>query len=300
LIELLYLALLAIVQGITEFLPISSSAHLILVPALLGVEDQGLGIDVALHAGTLAAVMLYFRTETAQLFRGGIQILQPGARSEDRTLALQVAVATLPVVFCGLLLKDYIAQDFRSVPLIATTTIIFGLLLGLADWRGRGNAEAVRITMTMAVIVGLAQALALVPGVSRSGITMTAALLVGLARPDAARFALLLAIPTTAAAGLLGGWEIARGSEGFEAPLFNAVVAAVFAFGAAYLAIAWLMRFLRKATFMPFVWYRVGLGLFLLVWWFVLPGTAPEELPVDPPTVELSLSIPTPESGEAT
>lgn len=265
--DLLLLVLLALIQGITEFLPISSSAHLVLFPMVLGVEDQGLGIDLALHAGTLVAVMAYFRNETGQLFRGGVQLLQPGRQSPERTLALQVAVATLPVVIAGLLLREVIAQDLRALPVIATTTLVFGLLLGYADWRGRGNAPEVTLTLTMALLIGLAQTLALIPGVSRSGITITAALLVGLARPGAARFALLLAIPTTAAATLLGTIELLRGTEGFDADPADAATAAGLAMLSAYLAIFWLMRFVRRASFMPFVYYRVVLGLVLFGWW---------------------------------
>lgn len=259
------LILLALVQGITEFLPISSSAHLILFPMLFGADDQGLGIDVALHAGTLIAVMAYFRTETAQLFRGGVQLVQPGARSADRDLALQVAVATVPVVIAGLLLRDLVANELRSVAVIATTTIVFGLLLGVADRRGRDD-RSTPVDLRIALLIGLAQTLALVPGTSRSGITITAALLLGLARPEAARFALLLAIPTTAAATLLGGYEIARGSAGFAADPLEALVAAGLAMVSAYIAIAWLMRFVRRASFMPFVWYRLALGAVLFGW----------------------------------
>lgn len=266
--DLLYLLLLAVVQGITEFLPVSSSAHLVLTPLLTGVADQGLGIDIALHLGTLVAVMLYFRRDTAQLFSGGLQLLRPGARSEARTLALLVLVATLPVMVAGLLFNDLVAQHARSLPLIATTTIVFGLLLGYADRRAVAADSAVTITLQMALIIGLFQMLALIPGVSRSGITVTAALLVGLSRPEAARFALLLAIPTILAAGALGAVQIARGSAGFETPLLHALIAAVFAFVVAYAVIAWLMRFVREASFMPFVWYRLALGLFLFGWWY--------------------------------
>lgn len=265
--DLLYLMLLAVVQGITEFLPVSSSAHLVLTPLLTGVADQGLGIDIALHLGTLLAVMLYFRRDTGQLFSGGLQLLRPGARSEARTLALHVLVATLPVMIAGLLFKDVIAQHARSVPLIAATTIGFGLLLGVADRRAVPVDTAVTMTVKMALVIGLLQVLALIPGVSRSGITVTGALLVGLSRPESVRFALLLAIPTILAAGTLGAREIARGSAGFETPLLHAVLAAAFAFAVAYVVIVWLMRFVRQASFMPFVWYRLALGVFLLVWW---------------------------------
>lgn len=262
--DLLQLVLLALVQGITEFLPISSSAHLILFPLIFGTADQGLGIDVALHAGTLLAVMAYFRQDTGQLFRGGFQLLRPGARSAERTLALQVLVATLPVVIVGLLARDLVANELRAVGVIATTTIVFGLLLGLADRRGpQPGAHGAALTLGIALIIGCAQVLALVPGTSRSGITITVALLLGLARPEAARFALLLAIPTTAAATLLGGWEIAQGSEGFEAQPMQALLAAALAMVSAYFAIAWLMRFVRRASFMPFVYYRLALGVAL-------------------------------------
>lgn len=264
--DLLQLVLLALVQGVTEFLPISSSAHLILFPLVFGSADQGLGIDVALHAGTLVAVMAYFRDETGQLLRGGIQLLQPGVRSEARTLALQVAVATLPVVVVGLLARDLVANELRSVAVIATTTVLFGLLLGVADWRQRHATESAAMTLGIALAIGLAQVLALVPGTSRSGVTITAALLLGLARPEAARFALLLAIPTTAAATLLGGWEIAQGSEGFVADPADALIAAALAMVSAYVAIAWLMRFVQRASFMPFVYYRLALGAALFAW----------------------------------
>jgi undecaprenyl-diphosphatase len=171
------------------------------------------------------------------------------------------------VVIAGLLLREVIATDLRALPVIATTTLVFGLLLGYADWRGRGNAPEVTLTLTMALLIGLAQTLALIPGVSRSGITITAALLVGLARPEAARFALLLAIPTTAAATLLGTIELLRGTEGFDADPADAATAAGLAMLSAYLAIFWLMRFVRRASFMPFVYYRVVLGLVLFGWW---------------------------------
>ncbi|MGF1612311.1 MAG: undecaprenyl-diphosphate phosphatase [Kiloniellales bacterium] len=260
------IAVLAVVQGITEFLPISSSAHLILVPWLSGWTDQGLMIDVALHIGTLAAVMLYFRQETAGMVRGGLRLLAGDASSPDARLALQVVVGTLPVVVGGFLLAKAIASDWRSPLLIAMTTIGFGVLLWLADKDRNQDARQsfAGLTIVAALLIGLAQTLALVPGVSRSGITITAALLLGFRRDAAARFSLLLSIPTTAAAGTLAGVDLWR-SGNYDLQL-DALVAAMLAFLAALAAIAGLMAWLRRSTFTPFVVYRLLLGAALLLW----------------------------------
>jgi undecaprenyl-diphosphatase len=265
-VEFWHTAILAIVQGITEFLPISSSAHLILVPKITGWSDQGLMIDVALHGGTLAAVTLYFHRETAGMVRGGLRLLAGDFTGADARLALHVLIATLPVVAGGLLLKGFVATDGRNALLIALTTIGFGLVLWAAD---RGGKEASRMlfesmTFRAALLIGLAQTLALVPGVSRSGITMTAALFLGYRRDAAARFSLLLSIPTTAAAGMLVGADIWK--SGNAALQLDAVVAAGLAFFAALVAIAGLMAWIRKSTFTPFVIYRLVLGCALLVW----------------------------------
>lgn len=258
-----HVLLLAVVQGVTEFLPISSSAHLILVPKLTGWTDQGLMIDVALHMGTLAAVMLYFRGETAAMVRGGFQLLMFDTSSADARLALQVVVGTLPVVVAGLLLERVIATDWCDPLLISAMTIGFGVLLWVAD---RDRDQSARrsfagLTIVVALLIGLAQMLALVPGVSRSGITMTAALLLGFRREAAARFSLLLSIPTTAAAGALAGVDLWR--SGDLAMQLDALVAAVLA---ALAAIAGLMAWLQRATFTPLVLYRLVLGCALLAW----------------------------------
>jgi undecaprenyl-diphosphatase len=257
---------LAVVQGITEFLPISSSAHLIVAPRIIGWTDQGLMIDVALHLGSLAAVMLYFRQDTASMIRGGVKLLTGDGKSDDSRLALYVSLATLPVVIGGFLLKDFIATDARNVLLIALTTISFGLVLWLADRRGGESDRSPFLSMTLkaALVIGLAQTLALVPGVSRSGITMTAALFLGFQREAAARFSMLLSIPTTAAACALIGVEVWR--SGDTMLQLDAIIAALFAFAAALAAIAGLMAWLRRATFTPFVVYRLLLGCALLIW----------------------------------
>jgi undecaprenyl-diphosphatase len=264
--EFWHTVVLAIVQGITEFLPISSSAHLILAPKIIGWADQGLMIDVALHLGTLAAVMLYFRRETAGMVRGGFRLLAGDFASPDARLALYVIIATLPVIAGGLLLKEIVATDGRNALLIALTTIGFGIVLWIADRNGKKDDRILFEGMTLraALVIGLAQVLALIPGVSRSGITMTAALFQGYQREAAARFSLLLSIPTTAAACALVGVDIWK--SGDLALQLDAVMAAGFAFVAALAAIAGLMVWVRHATFTPFVIYRLLLGCALLVW----------------------------------
>lgn len=260
----LSLIVLALVQGITEFLPISSSAHLILVPQLMAWEDQGLAIDVAMHIGTLLAVIVYFNGEVRRMIQGAWSLVT-GSPDSDSRLLLQLALATLPVVVTGFFVKDLVAGDWRSPLLIASTTIGFGVLLYLADRKGE-TAERGLAGMTYrdALLIGLLQALALVPGVSRSGITMTAALFLSFSRTEAARFSLLLAIPTTLAAGLLGGFELWQ--SGDAALQSDALYAALLSFLAALLAIWAMMRWLKKASFTPFVVYRLLLGAFLLFW----------------------------------
>lgn len=267
-----HLLVLAVVQGITEFLPISSSAHLILVPVLAGWRDQGLAIDVAMHIGTLAAVVLYFRLDVAALVGGFFDILR-GRRSREGHLLSMVLLATLPVVVAGFLLHDRIANDWRSPLLITVTTALFGVVLWLADRRAaRAQGCVDAIGWREAAIIGLAQALALVPGVSRSGITMTAALFLGLTRPEAARFSLLLSIPTTAAAGVLGSFDLVQ--SGDAALQTEALIAGALSFGSALVAIGCLMAWLKRATFMPFVVYRLLLAglLTVLLVAGVLPG----------------------------
>lgn len=264
--DLLQLLVLAFVQGVTEFLPISSSAHLILVPALTGWPDQGLLIDVSLHVGTLAAVMSYFWRETFRMAEGSVSLLR-GRLDGSANLLLLVVVGTLPVVIAGFLLREVVSGDWRNPALIAGTTIGFGIVLYLADRFGRRQRAMEGMGLHHALLIGLAQCLALVPGTSRSGITMTAALLLGYERAEAARFSLLLSIPTTAAAGLLMGRELWR--SGDLAMQADALVAACLAFVAAWLAIGGMMAWLRHASFTPFVVYRLSLGVILLAWLYL-------------------------------
>ena len=257
-IPFLHLVVLAVVQGITEFLPISSSAHLILVPALTGWADQGLALDVAVHIGTLLAVCLYFRRDVATMAWGAVDALR-GRGGPAARLALQVAAATVPVVIAGYLLQDRIESDWRSPALIMVTTALFGVLLWIADRRAdRAEGTVDGLTWRDAALIGAAQALALVPGVSRSGITMTMALMLGKRRPEAARFSLLLSIPTTAAAGFLGAMDLVGTQD--AALRTDALIAGGLAFVSALAAITGLMAWLRRARFTPFVIYRLMLA----------------------------------------
>lgn len=260
---LLHITILALIQGITEFLPISSQAHLILVPVLTGWQDQGLIIDVAVHVGTLGAVALYFRRDL-WLMLVAVARLIIGQSGPGTKLVVNLAVATVPVLVAGYLVQRYAGGSLRSAALIGWTTLGFGVLLYAADRLSLTIRRIEHMKLGAALAIGLAQALALVPGTSRSGITMTAARLSGFERTEAARFSMLLSIPVILGAGVLSGLEL---YEVADARLtITAAAAAVLAFGAALAAIAFLMRWLRSATFTPFVVYRVLLGIGLLVW----------------------------------
>lgn len=258
--ELIQLLVLALVQGITEFLPISSSAHLVLVPVLGGWEDQGTQVDVATHLGTLLAVLIYFRRDGVRM---AAEALRSSGGGEGEGLLLKIAVATVPVVVAGLLLRDLVGTELRSVAVVAWTTLGFGLLLYWAD-RRHGERELRAMSLGDAAVVGLSQMLALIPGVSRAGITMTAARFLGYSRAESARFSLLLSVPTILAASGLIGFELYR--AGMLELTFDLLSAAGLAFLAALLAISGMMSWLRSASFTPFVIYRVLLGVGLLVW----------------------------------
>lgn len=260
---LLYLIILAIVQGITEFLPISSSGHLVLLPSLMGEQDQGLLIDIAVHFGTLLAVCLYFYRDVATLFKGGVASLS-GKSNSDTGLFITVLIATLPIIGMGYFLHTNLPQGLRSPELIGWTTLIFGLFLGYADLRFPHNKSVQSLSKAKALIIGLFQILALLPGTSRSGITISACRLFGLKREEASRFALLLGIPTILGAATLGFLDLyALGDLGFSR---DALIAIVLSFIFAYIAIAALMRFAKNFNFLVFVIYRVILGSAILLW----------------------------------
>jgi undecaprenyl-diphosphatase len=260
---LLQQLLIAIVQGITEFLPISSSGHLILIPYLTDFPDQGPLIDVAVHLGSLLAIVIYFWRDALGLARGGLATVGLGEDPRQRRLFLFVLAGTVPAVAFGLYLKlGGWLESFRVTDLVAVNLIVYGLLLGAADRFGRQEKSYEDLSLRDAVLVGVAQALALIPGTSRSGVTMTAARALGYKRVEAARFSFLLAIPAVAGAGLLAGLDLAEASARMQ---WDAALTGVFTFIAAFATMAFLMRFLRKASMLVFVIYRVALGAALLV-----------------------------------
>jgi undecaprenyl-diphosphatase len=260
--DLTQAVLLALLQGLTEFLPISSSAHLALFPRLTGAVDQGLAFDVAVHVGTLAAVMTYFRAELRSLLRPAAA--DPRARALRR-LAGWVLLGTVPVALAGLLLHDTVATLLRSVTVIAWASIGFGLLLWAADRYGPRRRDEYSVGWRDALLVGCAQALALIPGTSRSGVTMTAALALGLDARAAARFSFLLSIPVIALAGSYEALALLRtpAPVHWQALALGALVAGL----SAYACIELFLRLLERIGFLPFVIYRVVLGLALLLFY---------------------------------
>lgn len=256
---------LALVQGITEFLPISSSAHLILPSQVLGWPDQGLAFDVAVHLGTLTAVVLWYRRDLLQMTTGSLQAVRERQVNDHARLAMLVVLATIPAVLAGFLFKDLIESELRSVHVIVATTLGFGVLLGLADRFGQRQRALGGLPVLHALLIGLAQALALVPGTSRSGITMTAALMMGYQREAAARFSFLLSIPVILGAATLKLKDLLEQPM----PVDWFVLAVGFGVSAitAWLTIMVFLRVLERVGMWPWVSYRLVLGLAL--WWFV-------------------------------
>lgn len=280
---LYYVLFLAIVQGITEFLPISSSAHLILgrdlmiaigAPSGDGSAADQLAFDIALHVGTLGAVLLYFWRDVYELCLGLADGIRGRGGPRFRLVQL-VAIGTIPILLVGFLARDFVSSALRGTELIAWMTIVFGIALWIADRSATAKHEPRAITFRDAFVVGLIQCLAIIPGVSRSGATMTAGRLLGFDRPLSARFALILAMPTIAAAGLLVTHDLyTAGNTRLTA---DALLGGVFSFLAAWVSIAVMMRWLRRASYLPFVIYRIALGLLLLVLIYVVgwvPSTA--------------------------
>lgn len=255
---------LALVQGLTEFLPISSSAHLVIPHLLLGWPDQGLAFDVAVHVGTLSAVVFYYREDLLKMTRAWSTSLVGGGSSDDSVLVWYLALATVPAGLVGFFGADFIAQHLRSLPVIATTTALFGVLLGIAD-RRVGSNPVRTLTLSVALLIGLAQAFAPIPGVSRSGVTITAALLLGMSRQDSARFSFLLSIPIIASAGLLMVLDLVGSAVAVD---WAAIVIGIVVSGvSAYLCIGWFLRLLDRIGMMPFVYYRLALALLLFAVW---------------------------------
>ena len=260
----LHAAILGALQGLTEVLPISSSAHLILVPRFLGWPESGLTFDVALHVGTLLALLVYFRSDIVALVGSFVRVVTGKGDGADR-LPLYLIAGTVPAAVVGKLLEDPIEELFRRSPiLIALFLIAFGLLLAAADRFGAKRREMARIGLKEALVIGLAQCLALVPGVSRSGITITAALFQGFTREAAARFSFLLSLPIVAGAGILKMAHLAQhgvpAGEGLSLAI-GVVTSAVFG----YLSVALLLKLVQRHSLAPFVWYRVAAGCAFLV-----------------------------------
>ena len=279
----LQLLLIAIVQGITEFLPISSSGHLILIPTFTDFPDQGPLIDVAVHVGSLLAIIVYFFKDVMVLARGGFASIGIGAKREEapkeRRLFWWIVLGTIPAVAFGLAIKlgafnslaetwfgitvvdDDLMSSIRFTDLIAVNLIVYGILLGLADRFGKEVKTFEDMSWKDGLIVGIAQAMAIIPGTSRSGITMTAARALGYSRVESARFSFLLSIPAVAGAGVLIVPEIFEAGGGLA---MEALIAGVLTFIAAFATMAFLMSFLKKASMLVFVIYRVALGVALL------------------------------------
>jgi len=251
---------LAVLQGLTEFLPISSSAHLILLPILVGWEDQGLAFDVAVHVGTLTAVVVFYRKDLAKIISAWAGSIVGKGFNEEAKLAWYVGLGTIPVGLVGISLSDPMQEALRSPLVIAGATIVFALLLWWAEKRAKEQRDTV--TLMDAIMVGLFQAIALIPGTSRSGITITAGLLLGLKREYAAKFSFLLSIPVIALAGSLKALELYQSDIVvlWDFMFIGAAVSAV----VAYVSIAWFLKLLNKVGMIPFVWYRLVLGIVLI------------------------------------
>ena len=255
---------LAIVQGLTEFLPISSSGHLVLVPVVLDWQDQGLVFDIAVHFGSLVAVCFYFRADISRLIHGGLAMLGGDMSSGSSRLAAGIALGTVPAAVAGLLFADWIETHFRSPLVVVATLAGYGILLALADRFGAQKRDISSVRIRDAVVIGLAQALALVPGTSRSGITITAAMAMGLKRRDAARFSFLLSVPVILLATLYKGASMLMGNEVIAWGTLS--VAAAISAIVAYLSIEFFMRFVNATGLVPFAIYRLILaGVILYV-----------------------------------
>ena len=255
--------ILAIVQGLTEFLPISSSAHLILPSQVLGWPDQGLAFDVAVHVGTLLAVIWYFRSDIRQLIKGFIQTTFMAQPNEDGKLAWYIGLATIPAGLLGYFLNGSVEEYLRNAAVIASTTILFGLLLLYADGKTNLKKTIKDMPLSQAIFIGMAQAIALIPGTSRSGITMTAAMLMGYERSTAARFSFLLSIPLILLAGGYKAYELLTLNQvipwGFIA--LGAIVSCI----SAYICIYFFLKLIEQLSMLPFVIYRLALGGFLFL-----------------------------------
>jgi undecaprenyl-diphosphatase len=265
-VDLLQAIVLGLVQGLTEFLPISSSGHLRVVAALAGWDDPGAAFTAVTQLGTEAAVLIYFRHDLWRIASAWTRaVVRPELRgSHDVRMGWYIVVATLPIGLLGYTFQDQIETGARNLWLIGAMLIGFALVMAYADRRGRHDRALPELRVRDGVAIGLAQSLALIPGVSRSGATISAGLLLGLQRPAAARFAFLLAVPAVIASGLFELFSIVGGDTRDAEPLGYVAAATAVAFVVGYTAIAWLLRYLATHTFTAFVLYRIALGTFVL------------------------------------
>lgn len=264
--ELLHVVTLAVIQGITEFLPISSSAHLILPKELLGWPDQGLGFDVAVHVGSLLAVLTYFRKDILNLSFAWCRSCIERKNTDDSRLAWFIIIATIPAGLAGLVFNDFIESYLRGKEVIMMTTIVFGLYLWWTDRSGSKQLNLTQLTLWMVLTIGFAQALALIPGTSRSGITMAAALAVGMQRESAAKISFLLSIPIIVLSGGYQGLEL---MQQMDTPWKDILIGVVLSAISAFICIHFFLHFIQKIGMLPFVIYRLllglGIGILLLV-----------------------------------
>jgi undecaprenyl-diphosphatase len=263
--EFVQAVVLGIIQGLTEFLPISSSAHLRIFPEMFGWGDPGAAFTAVIQIGTELAVLIFFRKD---IWRIGSMWLKSIVRPEyrghlDARMGWFIIIGSLPIVVLGVLLKDIIEQDFRSLWIIGTTLIVLGIVLGIADRVGSMDKQIKQITLRDAILMGLAQAMALVPGVSRSGATLSMGRFLGYDREAATRYAFLLAIPAVVGAGVFELKEIPHGDNTYG--WGPTIVATVVSFVVGYAAIAWLLRYVSTRSYTPFVLYRIALGGLTLV-----------------------------------
>jgi undecaprenyl-diphosphatase len=268
-VSFLQAVVLGIVQGLTEFLPVSSSGHLRIVPELFGWEDPGAAFTAVIQLGTMAAVLLYFRKDLWRIARTWLASLRdPELRSSiDARMGWYLIVATIPIVIFGVLFKDQIETGARNLWIIGTTLIVGGLILYAADRLGRRSRDLDQLTTRDGVLIGIAQSAALVPGVSRSGATISAGLFLGYDRESAARFSFLLSIPAVVLSGLYELRKVGEPAAAGFAPnpgVAPTIVATLAAFVVGYAAIAWLLRYLVSHSMTVFVVYRVALGVLVL------------------------------------
>jgi len=254
---------LGILQGITEFLPISSSAHLILLPRLLGWEALGLTFDVLLHGGTLLALVIYFRQQWKELGKQFLRFMMNPSVAPQSGLLGALVVGTLPAILVGGLFEGFIEDHLRTPGVTVITLPLFGLLLGWADHQGSQSRGLESIRLRDGLMVGLAQALALIPGVSRSGVTITVILMLGLNRADAARFSFLLGTPMIALATISRLYPLLGSSSNETGSFLTLLVGVIFSFVSGFLCIKYLLRFLQTRTYLPFVVYRLLLAAFI-------------------------------------